>query len=202
MKKQIDNFTFNDTKNKVAVDYKLTTKDKFDIILTFTIGVTLSVATFYLLKQGFKTTSYIVIAGGLIFAFQAVIQLISALSRFFQPTKNLLVIDKNTKTLISKSNPLTSKIISLHDIETIIISGQNEKLFFGSKNRMTRTYCTVTAKVRNKSDERLFTINSNRFLRPSSQKVETELYSKAKRLTLELNNHLKSKYKWSGYNDV
>lgn len=202
MRKQIDNFTITDTADKVVIDYDKTLKDWFDTLITLAIGLFLSVATYFLLQQGFKTSSYIVIAGGLVFAFQAVLQSASGLSRLLQPTRNLLVIDKNAKTLFSKHSPFTSKTFSLDDIQTLVVSGQREKLFVGSKNQMTRTYCIISAKLKDKADERLFTINTNRFLRPSSQKLETELYSKAKRLTSELNNYLKSKYKWTGYSEA
>ena len=202
MTKQIDNFTITDTADKVVVDYDKTLKDWFDTLITLAIGLFLSVATYFLLVQGFKTTSYIVIAGGLIFAFQAIVQSASRLLRLLQPTRNLLVIDKKAKTLFSKYIPFTSKTFSLDDIQTLVVSGQKEKLFVGSKNQMARTYCTISAKLRDKPDERLFTINTNRFLRPSSQKLETELYSKAKRLTSELNNFLKSKYHWTGYDEA
>jgi hypothetical protein len=197
--KQIDNFTITDTADKVVVDYNKTLKDWFDTLITLAIGLFLSVATYFLLKQGFKTTSYIVIAAGLVFAFQAVLQSASGLSRLLQPTKNLLIIDKNTKKLFSKYSPFTSKTLFLDDIQTLIVSGQKEKLFVGSKKTMTRTYCTIKAKLKDKEEEKLFTINTNRFLRTTDKRLKAELYLKAKRLTTELNNYLKSKYQWTGY---
>lgn len=200
--KQIDNFTITETSDKIVVDYDKTLKDWFDIFITLAIGSFLSLVTYFLLRQGLKTTSYIVIVGGLIFAFQAVLQSASGLSRLLQPTNNLLIIDKNSKTLYSKHSPFTSKTFALDDIQTLIVSGQKEKLVVGSKNQMTRTYCTITAKLKDKADETLFTINTNRFLRPSTPKLDTELYSKAKQLTSELNNYLKLKYKWTGYNET
>lgn len=202
MTKQIDNFTITDTSDKVVVDYDKSLKDWLDTFISLAIGLILSVATYFLLEQGFKTTSYIVIASGLIFAFQAVLQSTSGLSRLFQPTRNLLIIDKKSKILFSRLSPFTSKTFSLNEVETLIVSGHVEKNFIGSKNQQKRTYCTVKAKLKDKAEEKLFTINTNRFLRPSAQKLETELYSKAKRLTTELNNYLKSKYKWTGYNEV
>ncbi len=202
MMKQIENFTITDTTDKIVVDYRRTMKDWFDTLITLILGLFLSVATYFFLRQGFKTTSYIVIGGGLIFAFQAVLQSASGLSRLFQPTRNLVIINKNSKTLYSKHSPFTSKTFSLDDIQTLIVSGQKNKLLMrGSKNQMTRTYCTISAKLKDDTETTLFTINTNRFLRPSDQRLETELYSKAKRLTTELNNYLKSKYKWIGYNE-
>ena len=201
MTKQIDNFTITETSDKVVVDYAKTSKDKFDTIFTLTLGLAISVATFLLLKQGLKSTSYIVIIAGLIFAFQAVIQTFSGLSRLFQPTRNLLIIDKKTKTLVSRHSPFASKTFSLDEIQTLVVSGQNEKISVGDGQKMTRTYCTITAKLKDKADERLFTINTNRFFRPSIQKLETELYSKAKRLSSEINSHLKLKQQWTGYNE-
>ena len=198
--KQIDNFTITETSDKVVVDYAKTAKDKFDSIFTLTLGMAISVATFLLLRQGFKSTSYIVIIAGLIFAFQAVIQTFSGLSRLFQATRNLLVIDKTTKTLVSRHSPFASKTFSLDEIQTLVVSGQNEKFSVGDGQKMTRTYCTITVKLNNKADERLFTINTNRFFRPSIQKLETELYSKAKQLTSEINRHIKLKQQWTGYN--
>ncbi|ULQ57143.1 hypothetical protein KJS94_02890 [Flavihumibacter rivuli] len=201
MTQQIENFTITETSDKVVVDYAKTSKEKFDIILTLTLGLAMSVATFLLLRQGIKSTSYIVIIAGLILAFQAVIQTFSGLSRLFQPTKNLLVIDKTTKTLLSRHSLFASKIFSLDEIQALVVSGQNENISVGDGQKMTRTYCTITAKLKDKADERLFTINTNRFFRPSIQKLETELYSKAKRLTIEINRHLKLKHQWTGYNE-
>lgn len=200
MTQQIDNFTITETSDKVVIDYAKTAKDKFDTIFTLTLGLAISVATFLILRQGIKSTSYIVIIAGLIFAFQAVIQTFSGLSRLFQPTRNLLVIDKTTKTLVSRHSPFASKTFSLDEIKTLVVSGQNEKISVGDGQKMTRTYCTITAKLKDKADERLFTINTNRFFRPSIQKLEIELYSKAKRLTIEINRHLKLKHQWTGYN--
>jgi hypothetical protein len=198
---QIDNFTITETSDKVVVDYAKTAKDKFDTLFTLTLGLAISVAAFLLLRQGIKSTSYIVIIAGLIFAFQAVIQTFSGLSRLFQPTRNLLVIDKTTKTLVSRHSPFASKTFSLDEIQNLIISGQKENISVGDGQKVTRTYCTIKAKLKDKADERLFTINTNRFFRPSIQQLETELYSKAKRLTNEINRHLKSKYQWTGYNE-
>ncbi len=201
MTKQIDNFTITETTDKVVVDYAKTTKDRFDTLFTLTLGILISVATYLLLRQGLKSTSYLVIIAGLVFAFQAVVQTLSGLSRLFQPTKNLLVIDKTTNTLKSRHSPFASKTFSVDEIQTLVVSGQNEKITVGDGQKMTRTYCTISAKLKDKADERLFTINTNRFFRPSRQKLESELYSKAKRLTTEINKHLKSKYQWTGYGD-
>lgn len=201
MTQQIDNFTITETTDKVIVDYAKTTKDRFDTLFTLTLGILISVATYLLLRQGLKSTSYLVIIAGLVFAFQAVVQTLSGLSRLFQPTKNLLVIDKTTNTLKSRHSPFASKTFSVDEIQTLVVSGQNEKITVGDGQKMTRTYCTISAKLKDKADERLFTINTNRFFRPSRQKLESELYSKAKRLTTEINKHLKSKYQWTGYGD-
>ncbi len=201
MTQQIDNFTITETSEKVVVNYVKTIKDKIDTFFTLTLGLLISIATYFLLRQGIITTSYIVIAAGLVFAFQAVIQTFSGLSRLFQPSKNLLVIDKTTGKLVTRQSPFISKTFLLDEIQTVVISGQTEKISVGDGQKMTRTYCTISAKLKDNADERLFTINSNRFFRPSIQKLETELYSKAKRLTTEINKHLKLKYKWVGYND-
>ncbi len=201
MTQQIDNFTITETTDKVIVDYAKTTKDRFDTLFTLTLGILISVATYLLLRQGLKSTSYLVIIAGLVFAFQAVVQTLSGLSRLFQPTKNLLVIDKTTNTLKSRHSPFASKTFSVDEIQTLVVSGQNEKITVGDGQKMTRTYCTISAKLKDKADERLFTINTNRFFRPSRQKLKSELYSNAKRLTTEINKHLKSKYQWTGYGD-
>lgn len=191
--KKIENFTITETPDKVTVDYKKTSKDWFDAAITVIIGILISIATYFLLFQGIKTMSYITIAGGLIFAFQAVYQTISGISRVFQPVKNLLIIDKNTKKLISKHSLLSSKTFLLDEVETLLVIGQKEKIFTGEQ--LKRTYCTITLKLKNNSAEQLFIINTNRFFQISSKKTETELYTQAKRLTSELNKHLKLNYK-------
>ena len=201
MTQQIDNFTITETSNKVVVDYAQTAKDRFDTFLNLTIGLLISVAAYFLLRQGIKTTSYIVIAAGLVFCNSSGYTNFSGLSRLFQPTRNLLVIDKTTKTLVSRHNPFASKTFSLDEIQTLVVSGQNEKILVGDGQKMSRTYCTISAKLKDKADEKLFTINTNRFFRPSIQKLETELYLKAKWLTSEINRHLKFKYEWTGYNE-
>jgi hypothetical protein len=89
----------------------------------------------------------------------------------------------------------------LDEIQTLIVTGQNKKISVGDGQKMTRTYCTISATLKNKAAERLFTINTNRFFRPSKQILETELYSKAKWLTSEINRHLKLKQQWTGYNE-
>lgn len=198
---QIDNFTITETSDKVVVDYTKTAKDRFDTLFTLTLGLFISVATYLLLQQGLKSTSYIVIAAGLVFAFQAVVQTLSGLSRLFQPTKNLLVIDKTTNTLTSRHSAFASQTFSVDEIQTLIVIGQNEQISVGGGQKMTQTYCTISVKLKDKADARLFTINTNRFFRPSIQKLETELYSKAKRLTSEINRHLKLKHQWKGYNE-
>ena len=137
MTKQIDNFTITETSDKVIVDYAKTAKDKFDTFFTLTLGLLISVATYFLLRQGIETTSYIVIAAGLVFAFQAVVQTLSGISRLFQPTKNILVIDKTTKKLKSRHSPFSSKSFSLDEIQTLVVSGQNEKISVGDGKKMT-----------------------------------------------------------------
>jgi len=198
--KRIENFTIINNKEKVIVNYKKTAKDWFDSLITLVIGLFLSVANYFLISQGMKTTSYISIGGRLIFAFQAVLQSASGISRILQSSKKILVIDWNTMTLTSKKNFFTSKTFPLENIEAIIVSGQKEKIFTRSENSMTRTYCTITAKLKDKSNEQLFTINTNRFFQTHYRKLETELYIQAKQLTTELNKFLKLKHVWTGYN--
>lgn len=199
MKKKIDNFTITETFDKLVVDYDTTLKDKFDTFITLTLGLLSSVATYFILHYGIKTINYVVISGGLIFAFQAVLLTLSGISRLCQPTKNLLIIDKTTNNLISRTNIFVSKKISLDEIQTVVVSGNKENISVGDGEKMSRIYCSISLKLEGKSDILLFNINTNRFLRTSIQKLETELYSKAKRLTSEINKHLKSKYQWKGF---
>ncbi len=63
---------------------------------------------------------------------------------------------------------------------------------------MRRTYCTVTAKLKDKNSEELFIINTHRFFQTDSEKMESELYIQATQLTKELNKVLKLKYEWRG----
>jgi len=198
---QIDNFTITETSDKVVVDYSKTIKDWFDTLITLSIGLFACVLTFLFLRQGLKTTSFTLLFASLVLSIAAIYQTISGIFRLFQPTKNILVIDKMQKTILTRNSPFASKTFSLEEVQTIVVSGQNEKVTVGGGQKMTRTFCTISAKLKGKEDERLLTINTNRFIRPSAQTFETELYSKAKRLTSEINRHLKSKYQWTGYNE-
>lgn len=56
-----------------------------------------------------KTLNYISIGGGLIFAFQTVLQSFSGISRILQSSENILVIDWSTHTLTSKRTFLFQK---------------------------------------------------------------------------------------------
>ncbi|MDQ8004505.1 MAG: hypothetical protein REI64_06855 [Pedobacter sp.] len=194
MIKQIDNFTITETSTRVVVDYTKNAKDWFDTFITMILGLFTSVSTYLFLQHGFKTANFILILAGIILTIAAIYLVVSGLSRFFQPTRNLLVINKETNTLVSRQTPFASKTFSLNEIQNLVVSGQNEKISVGDGQKMTRTYFTISAKLKGKSDERLFTINTNRFFRPSIQKLEIELYSKAKNLASEINRHLKSKH--------
>ena len=194
--KQIENFTLIQNKIKLAVHYKKTVKDWFDDVAILVIGFCLFVVTYFLISQGMKTMSYISIGGGFIFAFQAVLQSASGISRIFQSSENILVIDRSANTLTSKKNFFTSKTFSLENIDEIVINGKKEKLF--ARNSMTRTYCTITAKLKDRTDERLFTINTKRFFQTDPNKMERELYNQATQLTKEVNKFLKVKYEWKG----
>ncbi|MEG2161304.1 MAG: hypothetical protein RRY62_08865 [Chryseobacterium sp.] len=189
--KRIKNFTIIQNKSKLIINYSKTAKDWFDSIIILLIGLFLSVATYFLMSQGIKTTSYISIGGGLVFAFQAVVQSTSGIFRILQSSKKILVIDRDTKTLTSKKIFFISKTFPLENIEAITASGQKEKVFTSGGNSMKRTYCTVTAKLKDKTSEELFIINTHRFFQTSSNKLETELYIQAKQLTAELNKYLK-----------
>lgn len=197
--KKIENFTITTTCEKVILDYKKTPKDRFDGFMVLIIGILLSIATYFLILQGIRVTSYITILGGLIFAFQAVYQTISGISRIFQPARNLLVIDKKEEKIIIKRAFFSSKIYPLKEVQTLIVNGQKEKVFTGEQIR--RTYCSVNIKLTNSSVEQLFVINTHRFFQASSEKIETELYTVAKQLTTELNRHLKLNCRWSGYHE-
>ncbi|KYH06712.1 hypothetical protein A1704_23145 [Chryseobacterium cucumeris] len=86
----------------------------------------------------------------------------------------------------------------MENIEAITTSGQKEKVFISSGKSMRRTYCTVTAKLKDKNSEELFIINTHRFFQTDSEKMESELYTQATQLTKELNKFLKLKYEWRG----
>lgn len=189
--KRIKNFTIIQNKSKLIINYRKTAKDWFDSVIILLIGLFLSVATYFLISQGIKTTSYISIGGGLVFAFQAFVQSTSGIFRILQSSKKILVIDRDSKTLTSKKNFFISKTFPLENIEAITASGQKEKVFTSGGNSMKRTYCTVTVKLKDKTSEELFIINTHRFFQTSSNKLETELYIQAKHLTTELNKYLK-----------
>ena len=121
--KRIENFTIIEKAGEVVVNYKKTAKDWFDAFATLAIGLFLSIATFFLISQGFKTNSYISIGGGLIFAFQAVLQTTSGISRILQSSKNILIIDWKVKTLTSKKNFFVAKTFPLERAERKIICG-------------------------------------------------------------------------------
>jgi len=202
MVKRIQNFTITETSDKVVVDYTKSLKDWFDTLLTLLFGAALSFATYFLLTVGFDgKKSFIVIGAGLIFAFQAILQSASGISRLLQPTRNLLVIDRNSKTLFSRHSPFSSKRFPLDNIQSLIISGKKDNVFIARGRQIKRTYCTISAKLKDKTETTLFSINTKRFLRPSVKTIETELYSQAKQLTFELNSFLKTNYKWTGYNE-
>ncbi|WP_241279638.1 hypothetical protein [Chryseobacterium cucumeris] len=78
--KRIENFTIIENKINLAVHYKKTAKDWFDAIAILVFGFCLFVATYFLISQGMKTMNYISIGGGLIFAFQTVLQSFSGIS--------------------------------------------------------------------------------------------------------------------------
>lgn len=78
------------------------------------------------------------IGGGLIFAFQVVVQSTSGIFRILQSSKKILVIDRDIQTLTSKKNFFTSKTFPLESIEAITASGQKEKVFISSGNSMKR----------------------------------------------------------------
>lgn len=189
--KRIKNFTIIQNKSKLIINYRKTAKDWFDSVIILFIGLFLSVATYFLISQGIKTTSFISIGGGLVFAFQAFVQSTSGIFRILQSSKKILVIDRDSKTLTSKKNFFISKTFPLENIEAITASGQKEKVFTSGGNSMKRTYCTVTVKLKDKTSEELFIINTHRFFQTSSNKLETELYIQAKHLTTELNKYLK-----------
>lgn len=189
--KRIKNFTIIQNKSKLIINYRKTAKDWFDSVIILFIGLFLYVATYFLISQGIKTTSFISIGGGLVFAFQAFVQSTSGIFRILQSSKKILVIDRDSKTLTSKKNFFISKTFPLENIEAITASGQKEKVFTSGGNSMKRTYCTVTVKLKDKTSEELFIINTHRFFQTSSNKLETELYIQAKHLTTELNKYLK-----------
>ncbi|MBW3524315.1 hypothetical protein [Chryseobacterium sp. NKUCC03_KSP] len=189
--KRIKNFTIIQNKSKLIINYRKTAKDWFDSVIILFIGLFLSVATYFLISQGIKATSFISIGGGLVFAFQAFVQSTSGIFRILQSSKKILVIDRDSKTLTSKKNFFISKTFPLESIEAITASGQKEKVFTSGGNSMKRTYCTVTVKLKDKTSEELFIINTHRFFQTSSNKLETELYIQAKHLTTELNKYLK-----------
>lgn len=189
--KRIKNFTIIQNKSKLIINYRKTAKDWFDSVIILLIGLFLSVATYFLISQGIKTNSFMSIGGGLVFAFQAFVQSTSGIFRILQSSKKILVIDRDSKTLTSKKNFFISKTFPLENIEAITASGQKEKVFTSGGNSMKRTYCTVTVKLKDKTSEELFIINTHRFFQTSSNKLETELYIQAKQLTTELNKYLK-----------
>jgi hypothetical protein len=100
-----------------------------------------------------------------------------------------------------KQSLTRSKSISISDMNVLVIVGQKEDLLY-SGGSFTRISCLINVQLKDKTGVNLLTINTDRFLKSSDQKIETELYLKSQRLTTELCNYLMLKYRWIGYNDV
>lgn len=125
--KRIKNFTIIQNKSKLIINYSKTAKDWFDSIIILLIGLSLFVVTYFLMSQGIKTTSYISIGGGLVFAFQAVVQSTSGIFRILQSSKKILVIDMDTKTLTSKKNFLFQKHFHWKILKPLLQVGKKKK---------------------------------------------------------------------------
>jgi hypothetical protein len=198
--KRIDNVKISDSTDKVVLNYYKTKKDWFDTIVTISIGLFCATGAFLLFKYGFQPAPYITILIGLIFGFVTIMQTASGISSLFHPT-DLLTIDKTAGRLLIKQSVFKSKSLLITDTDILVITGHKEDLLY-SGGSMTRIYCCINIKLKDKSEVNLLTINTDRFLKSSDQKMETELYLKSKRLTAELCGYLMLKYKWTGYNDV
>ncbi|MCC2546516.1 hypothetical protein LJY25_08685 [Hymenobacter sp. BT175] len=197
----IGNFTIQETTDSVVVHYRKSAKDWFDTALTLAFTLFLVAGTFLLLRQGVKTMSVVVIAAGLLFAFQTFVQGAISLSHLLQPIRNLLVIDKHTGQVVARPHAFSRQRLALTDIKELVVRGQQEQVRFGGK-RTTRTFCTISARLTSQATVPLFTLNTNRFLRVSARQLETELYSTARQLTLALNKHLQARYRWAGYSEA
>jgi hypothetical protein len=198
--KQKDNFKISHRTDKVVLDYYKTKKDWFDAAVTIFIGLFCAIGTFVLFKYGFEPAPYVTVLIGLIFGFVTIVQTASGLSRLFRPT-DLLTIDKVARTLSIKQSAFKSKSLLIADMNILVISGHKDDVLY-SGGSMTRIYCCINVKLKDNSEINLLTINTDRFLKSSDRKMEAELYLKSKRLTTELCDYLKLKYRWIGYNAV
>ena len=189
---RIGHFSITKSSDKIVVDYIKSIKDWFDTFFVIAIGIALCFATYILLEYGITTTNYVVIGGGLIFAFQAILQSSSGISRLFQPTKNLLIINMKSLSVKSRHSPFASKTYPLHELKSFVFKRKKEAVIkVGSTGTMTRKYCVVNAIFNNKEQKRFFTINSKSFL-SSDKKAESEVVKTAQKLTFELNKILKN----------
>jgi hypothetical protein len=166
--KRIDNFIVSNSTDKVVFNYYKTKKDWFDTIVAISIGLFCAFSTFLLLKYGFEPAPYITVIIGLMLGFVAIMQTISGLSRLFQPI-DLLTIDKTTGTISIRQSVFGSKSLLVSETDILVINGHKEDLLY-SGGSMTRIYCCINVKLKDKSEVNLLTINTDKFLKSSDKK--------------------------------
>jgi hypothetical protein len=98
----INNYTITDSSDKIVVDYTKSAKDWFDTILTLAFGLCLIKVTLFFLHDVLETKSWMQTITVLIIAFAAILQTLMVLSRLFQPTNKVLIINKKSLLLILK----------------------------------------------------------------------------------------------------
>jgi hypothetical protein len=133
--------------------------------------------------------------------FFAFLKLAEGLTRLTQSTRSIIVVNRVERKLIAKYPYLRKTIINLEDINSIQLSGINERIRT-SKTTQIRTYSKVEVLDNHGKLITVLLINTKQLFKISNKKIEAEVYDIGQKIAKILSKETNAKYHWTGFHEI
>lgn len=198
MTKRFDNFRITDTPTSVGLIFYKSIKDWLDTLRSLVLFGAVAWLAYFCIRSGLEDMKWLYLLLGAVFTFGTFLLGRGALARLFKPIGQILTIDKLTGILSIRRTIFRTLTYDINEIIGLLVTGAPTKRI-GKDGGGTAAHCTIQLRMKGGEVIHLLDVNTNMVVDLDSRAVESEVYIRAKKITMELNRILKVKYTWEGF---
>ena len=200
MKESIGNYEVSSSESTFKLSYTRTLKDWVDILIALSLGLVSMGAIIYLigyiLDHEFEWIYILIVLCLSIFGF---IKLSYSISRLTEPTKGIIDLEKQRKTVLIRLahfKKLTMNLSELSSIEYHLVSDVSHSA--DSDNRKRRFGVEVELVTKSKNRIKFLHINPSTLIDYGSSKIKHDLLRTSKLLVKRISTELQIEKRWKG----
>ncbi len=194
MTETLDKYYFKRSEKLIQLEYSRTSKDWFDFLVLTLFGIgSLSVSGFLIIQAIRSEFSWIYIVLIVLFGFVGAIKLLELFSRLSEPTKGIITIDKETKSIIIRKSHFRTERRLISELDCIEYSLHTDFVRISDQSPKRRYWIEVHILSNDKRRIKILNINPSDVLDPGSEKTKRNLFKTAKPLINELSDNLSIK---------